>query len=1602
MLKLHSRVWGFGVLLIALLVGVVVYVNSLRPQRDSAGNGVQEQSAAAVTSREVRTESEETWQWQENGQTPSFKLALDEVMCRDESGKERLQPLQPPATPETLLARMAELREAGSVFPVMYELGQPRDAVSRRVVTNDLRVKWSGDFPSALAKSEGLSLVERPSYAPDWLILRASNAIAALDAMVNLRANGITADVLMAKQQFRRALPNDPLVGDQWHIKRSGTAAAGTDVNVETAWNYPSATGIRGSGVRVGVVDDGLQTAHPDLSANVDTTNDKDWNGGDADPNPSTGDDHGTACAGNVAARGNNGIGVTGTAPLATLVGMRLIAASVTDAQEAEAMSYLPDLVQIKSNSWGPSDTGDVLESPGPLALAALQTATTSGRGGKGTIFVWAGGNGGDVGDNSNYDGYANSIYTIAIGAMDSSGARSYYSEKGANLIACAPSSGVLGITTVDRTGANGYNTASSANGGDYTNDFGGTSSAAPTAAGIVALMLEKNPQLGWRDVQEILIRSAAKIKPADTDWITNGGGFSFNHSFGAGLIDATAAVNLAGTWTNLAAQSSVTSTQSGLSVAIPNLSTTGVTRTFDLSVSNLRVEQVTLKLSATHSARGNLQVTLTSPSGMVSQLAEVHDDSNANYSNWTFSSVRHWGENSKGQWTLKVADLSSASNTTGGTLTAAELKVYGVTAAPVNPAPTVQITQPATGTVYSPGATVAVAVAASDLTVSGAAGVVSRVELFDGATSVGVDTTAPYEFSVQPGVGSHQYVAKATDSEGAVGTSVTVAISVVNQAPVISSIGLSASGQVYADEALSVTSVVANDPENASLSFSYQWQSSTNQSTFSDEPGATSATAPALSGRLWRCVVTVSDGSLSSGPMTSAAVNVLARPLTAVSAGAAYSYGSGLVLRGSESTLSRQAILHEFSQGPVGSASEWIEVLTLKRGSLVGWSLSDAAGNRIVFQNHPTWSDVAAGTLIVIYNGASKDPLLPVDDADASDGALVISSSNATYFDSSAGSAAWMPLGNSGDSISLRDAAATVVHEISYGNTASAINVGSVGSGKSAYFAGNTDNAANDVTQWRVTSSLLARQERALLPGVVLSAGSYSQNFDATPGASGTSYPSGWTAYNNATEDTAMSVGSSSSTSGANYNYGSRIGLLGSGTAFDPGSLVMALANTTGATNLKISFDVVKIREQARSMSLKLQYSLSSATSGYVDIAGGGYSSAALTEGTVTTFSQIALPAAVENSSSPVYLRWLYATESGTGSRDGVALDNVVISQGNTVTPALTLVVNPVSFAENLGSGAATATVSIPSALGSSLSVELASSDTSEVTLPATVTIPAGQTSVTVAVTAVDDVDSDGSQQVTLTAAASGYSNGAAVVTVLDNEVSVEGVTPAAANNSSNAAFVLALRSGSFNSPALYRLGAATQLPVGLSLDANTGVLSGTIASSNAAGNYLIVIERYNSFGEVVAQSFTLTLIASAGQNFAQWLAQFDVRGKTALTDDADGDGLANGIENILGTSPQLANAGMVVVGRVGNAWEFVHSRSNRVASDLTSSYEWSRDLQQWQSSGATAGDSTVTLTAEVEQDREYPENDSVRVRAVVTGAPLSRLFLRLKVSSQ
>src|SRR5262245_57179284 len=403
---------------------------------------------------------------------------------------------------------------------------------------------------------------------------------------------------LFARQEVPRFIPNDSLFGNQWHLRNVGQTGgtAGADANVTPVWDQ-----YTGAGVTIGIVDDGLEHTHQDLQPNYDATHSFDFNFGDPDPMPDPAFDfHGTAVAGVAAAKGNNGQGVAGAAFDAQLAGLRLIAAPTTDNQEASALTFANQNIDIYNSSWGPADNGFTLQGPGPQTLIGLNTGATAGRGGKGNIYTWAAGNGLESEDNVNYDGYANSRYVIAVGAIDDNGVQASYSEPGAPMLVTAYSSSDFrpGITTTDLLGDTGYDPS------DYTSDVGGTSSASPLAAGVIALMLQANPNLTARDVENILVRTARQNDAADSGWTTNGAGHHINHKYGFGAIDAEAAVNLAKTWATVKPETSVSSGTIVVNQPIPDNDPVGVTSTFNLGT-NIRMEHVEVVFNATHPYRG-------------------------------------------------------------------------------------------------------------------------------------------------------------------------------------------------------------------------------------------------------------------------------------------------------------------------------------------------------------------------------------------------------------------------------------------------------------------------------------------------------------------------------------------------------------------------------------------------------------------------------------------------------------------------------------------------------------------------------------------------------------------------------------------------------------------------------------------------------------------------------------------------------------------------------------------------------------------------------------------------------------------------------------
>jgi len=402
--------------------------------------------------------------------------------------------------------------------------------------------------------------------------------------------------------------------------------------------------------------------------------------------------------------------------------------------------------VFIFNQSFGISTNTPTLISP-PEETQYL-SGVTSLRGTKGALYVKAAGNGfGSVGavtcpgtlscENANFDPANTLPYQVVVGAFNANGIKASYSTAGSAIWVSAPG-GEFGrnvsvhpgfpandyqpaMVTTDQSGCAkglsraGVNTSLFDNGVapntscNYTNGMNGTSSATPVTAGVIALMLEANPALTWRDVKHILASTARQFDPAraavtvllpnpapsspyvaEPAWTTNNAPaspfspvpFKYHNWYGFGTVDASAAVNMAKTYTlSLGTFVNTGFIQSGtLVLPIPDQSATGASNGISVPAGPVQViEAVQIRVNVTHPFVGELGIELTSPAGMRSVLKNITDGyfSAVNLSNQIFLSNAFYGENPTGTWTIKVVD-GFGLNTSTGTLTGWAIRVYG------------------------------------------------------------------------------------------------------------------------------------------------------------------------------------------------------------------------------------------------------------------------------------------------------------------------------------------------------------------------------------------------------------------------------------------------------------------------------------------------------------------------------------------------------------------------------------------------------------------------------------------------------------------------------------------------------------------------------------------------------------------------------------------------------------------------------------------------------------------------------------------------------------------------------------------------------------
>lgn len=402
-------------------------------------------------------------------------------------------------------------------------------------LTDEFSVKFKSDLSeediAAINKENGAEVVEKNEKLGFYRLriadARATNSLAMAnkyfeDGYAEWSTPDFVTFIIPAE------VPNDPYLGQQWHLNNVGATAA---------WSTS-----KGSGVRIAILDDGVDQSHPDLAGKLVPVADRyDAAFNDNDPQPNSWDGHGTSCAGIAAAVTNNAAGVAGVGWDAAIMPVRIAYSNTRDGEWVAYTSYKVNGfvwaadhgARVLSNSWGHHPESTQLTE-------AIRYARNQG-----SVVLFAAGN-----SNTSVAYPARLPEVIAVGASNLCDGRktptndacnnyAYWwgSNYGPELDVVAPG---ISMMTTDITGAGGYepyrtNCASPA-GDNYYACFGGTSAATPVVAGLAALILSVDPTLTPGDVQEVIEYTAKDVGPAGRD-----------NEHGWGRVNAAEAVRIEG-----------------------------------------------------------------------------------------------------------------------------------------------------------------------------------------------------------------------------------------------------------------------------------------------------------------------------------------------------------------------------------------------------------------------------------------------------------------------------------------------------------------------------------------------------------------------------------------------------------------------------------------------------------------------------------------------------------------------------------------------------------------------------------------------------------------------------------------------------------------------------------------------------------------------------------------------------------------------------------------------------------------------------------------------------------------------------------------------
>lgn len=533
----------------------------------------------------------------------------------------------------------------------------------------------------------------------------------------------------------------DPLAAESWHLENTGqrafsstAAVSGEDISVK----YVHETlGFFGKGVRIAVSDSGADIEHPDLKANTlsgehrNYTSSSALNWQNADPYPTDDSSHGTSVAGLICALGWNGIGSRGVAPSSKFAAFRYIYA--LSSSETVSSFLAKTLDQASGNfdifNYSYGYTGDEFVAGDPILEDAFELGVTTLRSGKGALYVQSSGNSFteaynvcdpgidpdclfEVSGNTNAHADQATPYKILVGATNAAGKKASYSTPGSSIWISAPGGEdgttlpAMITTDIQSCGAGssfssrifeslfdfGFHPSNPQC--DYTNRFNGTSSAAPLVSGVIALMLEANPSLSWRDVKHILAVTADKIDYISEDpplnilphpndlnpfgmaytydevWFRNAAGHLFSNWYGFGRVNAERAVLAAMSYSSNLGTFEQTKNAEG-SWYYDSGTITGKTIIDESPLfiedqiwvgHDFSIEAVQIKLTTDHPWPGDLAIHLISPSGTESRLLTLNNNifGLGLDSDFQMLSNAFYGESSEGMWKLRIYDGDS------------------------------------------------------------------------------------------------------------------------------------------------------------------------------------------------------------------------------------------------------------------------------------------------------------------------------------------------------------------------------------------------------------------------------------------------------------------------------------------------------------------------------------------------------------------------------------------------------------------------------------------------------------------------------------------------------------------------------------------------------------------------------------------------------------------------------------------------------------------------------------------------------------------------------------------------------------------------------